>query len=90
MALLIEHLRSLSFDWMKNAYASAFFVLIVTHLVFAGVMVLENLYILMQAQRGLYNAERHWGVEVDSLSSYLVIAAWVAIYATVFLSPYLI
>jgi len=90
MTLLIAHLRSLSFDWMKNAYASAFFVLIFLHLVFAGVMILENLYILIQAQRGFYNAERHWGVEVDGMSSYLVIASWVAIYATVFLSPYLI
>jgi cytochrome c oxidase subunit 1/cytochrome c oxidase subunit I+III len=90
LALIIAHLRSLNFDWMKNAYASAFFVLIATHLAFAGVMILENLYILVQAQRGVYNAERHWEVEVDGMSSYLVVAAWVAIYATVFLSPYLV
>jgi len=90
MAVLIMHLRSLSFDWMKNAYASAFFVLIVTHLIFSGIMILENLFILVHALRGFYNAERHWAVEVDGMSSYLVIASWVAIYATVFLSPYLI
>ncbi len=40
--------------------------------------------------RGFYNSERHWGVEVDGLSSYFVVAAWVAIYLTVFISPYLI
>jgi cytochrome c oxidase subunit I+III len=90
MVLLIDHIRALNFDWTKNAYASAFYVLIITHLIFTGIMILENLYILMQAQRGFFNAERHWGVEVDGMSSYLVIAAWVAIYATVFLSPYLI
>jgi cytochrome c oxidase subunit I+III len=90
IGLLIMYLRSLSFDWMKNAYASAFFVLIATHLIFAATMILENLYILVHALRGFYNAERHWAVEVDGMSSYLVIAAWVAIYATLFLSPYLI
>jgi heme/copper-type cytochrome/quinol oxidase subunit 3 len=90
VALLIDHLLTLNYDWTKNAYTSAFFILITTHLVFAGIMILENLYILIQAQRGLYNAERHWAVEVDGMSSYLVIAAWVAIYATVFLSPYVI
>jgi cytochrome c oxidase subunit I+III len=90
IVLLSVYLQSLSYDWTKNAYASIFFILICTHLLFTGVMILENLYILVQARRGVYNAERHWDVEVDSMSSYLVIASWVAIYATVFLSPYLV
>ncbi|MCC7450995.1 MAG: hypothetical protein IT324_26500, partial [Anaerolineae bacterium] len=41
------------------------------------------------ALKGFYNEERHWGVEVDSLSSYFVVAAWVAIFITVFIVPYL-
>ena len=52
-------------------------------------MALENMYVLIQALRGFYNSERHWGVEVDGFSSYFVIAAWVAIFLTVFISPYL-
>ena len=85
------HLRSLNWNWDKSAYTSAYWVLIVMHLLFAGVMILENLRTCCSTQRqGFYNEERHWGVEVDGLSSYLIIAAWVAIFFTVFLSPYLI
>jgi cytochrome c oxidase subunit I+III len=88
--LLVMHLQSLNYRWTKNAYGSIYFTLILSHLAFTGIMVLENLYILAHAWRGFYNSERHWGVEVDGLSSYLVVAAWVAVYATVILSPYLI
>jgi cytochrome c oxidase subunit I+III len=84
------HLRSLDWNWDKNAYTSAYWVLILTHLIFAGVMILENLYILVLVLRGFYNKERHWGVDIDSYSSYFIIAAWIAIFFTVFLSPYLI
>ncbi len=89
LVLLSYHMQSLSFSWNENAYGSIYWVLILTHLIFAAVMILENLYILVLARRGFYNAERHWGVEVDGLSSYFLIAVWVAIYLTVFISPYL-
>ena len=84
------HLRSLNWNWDKNAYTSAYWVLIVMHLLFALIMIFENLYMLVHARQGFYNEERHWGVEVDGLSSYFIVAAWVAIFFTVFLSPYLI
>ncbi len=89
IVLMALQLHSLSFSWDKNAYTSVYWVLIVAYLLFAGFMICENLYILVQAWRGFYTAERHWGVEVDGLSSYFVIAVWVAIYLTVFISPYL-
>ncbi len=90
LILMIYHMGSLSYRWEDNAYATLYWVLTLTHMIFAGIMVLENLYILIQSLLGFYNAERHWGVEVDGLSSYFVAVAWVAIYFTVFLSPYLI
>ncbi len=89
LILLVRHLQDLSYWWDRNSYASIYWTLIVTHLVFAGVMILENLYILVHAVQGFYNEERHWGVEVDGLSSYFIVAAWIAIYLTVFISPYL-
>ncbi len=90
LVLIGLHLRSLNWNWDKNAYTSVYWVLILTHLLFALVMVLENLYLLVLARQGFYTEERHWGVEVDGLSSYLVVGSWVAIFVTVFLSPYLI
>jgi cytochrome c oxidase subunit I+III len=89
VSLLAIHLESLNFDWRVNAYASIYWMLILTHLTFTVVMILENVYVLVLAWRGFYNDERHWGVEVDGLSSYFVAGAWAAIYLTVFISPYL-
>jgi cytochrome c oxidase subunit 1/cytochrome c oxidase subunit I+III len=90
IAMMVLHLSYLNYKWDTNAYGSVYWTLIVMHLIFAGVMVLENLYILFFAWKGFYNVKRHWGVEVDSLSSYFVVAAWIAVYITVFLSPYMI
>jgi cytochrome c oxidase subunit I+III len=90
LVVLARHLDTLNYTWVENVYTSLYWILILTHMIFAGIMILENGYILLLAVRGFYNAERHGGVEVDGISSYFVIAAWLAIYATVFLSPYLI
>jgi len=90
IAVLIVHLMLLNYKWDTNAYSSAYWVLVVTHIIFTAVMILENVYILIQALRGFYNEERHWGVEVDGLSSYFVVALWVAVYLTVYISPYLL
>jgi cytochrome c oxidase subunit I+III len=90
IVVIVVFLRSLNFGWSTNAYGSIYYALIITHLALAAFLLLENLYILVLAWQGFYNSERYWGVEVDSLSSYFVIGAWIAVYATVFLSPYLI
>jgi cytochrome c oxidase subunit I+III len=89
LVLMMVNLQAINYNWDQNAYASLYWVLVVTHLVFAGVMVLENAYVLVLALRGFYNSERHWGVDVDGLSSYFVAAAWLAVFLTVFISPYL-
>ena len=62
---------------------------VIFSLTFAGAMVLECVYILVLAFRGFYNAERHWGIEVDGLSSYLNVAEWLLVYVTLFITPYL-
>jgi cytochrome c oxidase subunit I+III len=89
IALMLVNLQAVNYNWDQNAYASLYWVLIGTHLAFAAVMVLENAYVLVLALRGFYNSERHWGVEIDGMSSYFVAAAWIAVYLTVFISPYL-
>jgi heme/copper-type cytochrome/quinol oxidase subunit 3 len=87
--LMLVNLRAINYNWDQNAYASLYWVLIVSHLIFAGVMILENTHVLALALRGFYNSERHWGVSVDGLSSYFVVGAWIAVFLTVFISPYL-
>lgn len=88
--MFIAHLAFLNYKWTHNAYASAYWTLIGSHLIFMGIMILENLYILVLAIRGFFNSERHAAIEVDGLSSYFVVALWIAIYLTVFISPYVL
>jgi cytochrome c oxidase subunit I+III len=90
MVVMVIHLTLIPYKWPDNAYSSIYWTLIVSHLIFAGIMLLENLFVFVLALQGFYNAERHSAIEVDGLSSYLVIGAWVAVYVTVFLSPYLL
>lgn len=88
--VLSIHLNSLTFNWGRDAYASVFWILILSAVVFTVFMLLESLYILVQAFRGLYNSERRWGIEIDGLGSYFVIINWVLFYLVVYISPYVI
>jgi len=88
--LLIVHLGFLNYKWPHNAYASAYWTILGSHLIFMGIMTLENFYILALAVRGYFNSERHSAIEVDGLSSYFVVALWIAVYLTVFISPYVL
>jgi heme/copper-type cytochrome/quinol oxidase subunit 3 len=89
IGLIWYHLTTLNFSWDQNAYASLYWISIIFSLVFAGAMVLEAVYILVLAIRGYYSAERHWGVEVDGISSYFSVVQWLLVYFTIFIFPYI-
>lgn len=90
IGMILLHLLQLNYKWQANAYTSIYWTLIGTHLLLSGFLVLENLFIFVLGWFGYFNSERHWGVDVDGFSSYFTIVAWLVVYATVFLSPYLI
>lgn len=89
VAALSWHLRLLNFKWDANAYASIYWILILSGVIFAALMIFESLYVLVLAYRGFYNPERHWGIEVDGLSTYFTIGQWILIFLVVYISPYL-
>jgi cytochrome c oxidase subunit 3 len=89
IALLWYHLDTLNFHWDENAYASVYWVSIVLTLIFMGATVVEGLFAVVQAFRGLYNSERHWALDVDGITNYVGIAQWVLLYVALFISPYL-
>jgi cytochrome c oxidase subunit 3/cytochrome c oxidase subunit I+III len=90
IVVLSISLGQMGFSWTKDAYASIFWILILSAVVFTGLMVLESAYILIQSFRGFYTSDRRWGIEIDGLSSYFVIANWILFYLVVYISPYLI
>jgi heme/copper-type cytochrome/quinol oxidase subunit 3 len=89
IAVFWYHLKSLTFKWDDNAYASIYWISIILSLIFTGATVFEGIYILIQAFRGLYNKDRHWAIEADGLSNFVGVGQWVLVYLTLFISPYL-
>ena len=89
IAIFWYHLKSLTFKWDDNAYASVYWITIILTLIFTAGTVFEGIYIIIQLFRGLYNSERHWPIEVDGLSNYVGVAQWILVYLTLFISPYL-
>jgi len=89
IALLWYHLKSLTFKWDDNAYASVYWISIILTLIFTGATVCEGIYLIVQGFRNFFNAERHWALTVDGLSNYVGIAQWILLYLTLFISPYL-
>ena len=89
IAIFWYHLKSLTFKWDDNAYASIYWISIILTLIFTAATVFEGIYIIIQLIRGLYNDERHWAIEVDGLTNYVGIAQWILVYLTIFISPYI-
>lgn len=89
IALLWYHLKTLPFKWDDNAYASVYWISIILTLIFTGATAFEGIFLIAQAVRGFYNAERHWALDVDGLSNYVGTAQWILVYLTIFISPYI-
>jgi heme/copper-type cytochrome/quinol oxidase subunit 3 len=89
IAIFWWHLKSLTFKWDDNAYASIYWISIILTLIFTGGTVFEGIYIVIQALRGQYDKDRHWALDADGISNYAGAAQWVLVYLTLFISPYL-
>jgi cytochrome c oxidase subunit I+III len=89
IAVFWYHLKSLTFKWDDNAYASVYWITIILTLIFTGATVCVGIYLIVQGLRGFFNAERHWALTVDGLTNYVGIAQWILVYLTLFISPYL-
>ena len=87
IGLLWYHLKTLTFKWDDNAYASVYWITIILTLIFTAGTVFEGIYLIVQAFRGFFDAERHWALTVDGLSNYVGIAQWVLIYLTSLFLP---
>jgi heme/copper-type cytochrome/quinol oxidase subunit 3 len=83
------HLKSLTFKWDDNAYASVYWISIILTLIFTGGTVFEGIYIVIQALRGQYDKDRHWALDADGISNYAGAAQWILVYLTLFISPYI-
>jgi cytochrome c oxidase subunit I+III len=89
IGLQIFDLTQLEFRWDTHAYGSLFYTLGV---VILGILLggwLMNAVTFMWAWRGRFSAKRHVMAENGALYWYSAIVAWLVVFATLYLSPYL-
>jgi heme/copper-type cytochrome/quinol oxidase subunit 3 len=78
------------FTMTSNAYGSMYFTLTGFHVahVVVGLLVLAAL--LLWTLLGYFGARRHAAVKIGGIYWHFVDAVWIAVYATLYLSPYLL
>jgi cytochrome c oxidase subunit III len=89
MALELWEWTHLDFGPQRNAYGSLFFTITGFHLAHLTVALCLSLYIQARAWLGQFDANHTLAVENVSLYWHFVDAVWVAVFATVYISPYI-
>ena len=81
--------KSKPFTLTSGSYGSLFFTVTGFHMahVVAGVIILSGVWIW--SAMGYFNARRHAPVSISSIYWHFVDAVWLAVFATFYLTPYL-
>lgn len=90
VVLQVVYYLNLPHTWHGNAYLSLFWVIAGFHLLFVVALLAETVWVLVLAYQGYFNQERNSAVQADGLNWYFAVAMFVLIYATLYVSPYLV
>jgi heme/copper-type cytochrome/quinol oxidase subunit 3 len=80
----------LDYDWSTNAYTSIVWTITGFHSIHVIALLLKTAVMIVLAFRNYFNEERHTGVGANGLYWHFVVAAWVPLFFTIYLSPRLI
>lgn len=80
----------LDYNWATNAYTSIVWTITGFHSMHVFALLLKTVVVGVLAFQGYFNAERNIGVQVNGIYWHFVVAAWVPLFATLYLSPYLL
>ncbi len=78
----------LPYDWQKNSFTSVLWVTGMFALAFWAALGIETAFFAILAFQGYFNEERHSAIVEDSLEWYGGIVIWLAVYLTLYVSPY--
>jgi cytochrome c oxidase subunit I+III len=87
--LLAYDLSRLPFDHTLNAYASLYWALTIFLIALLVGGLLQNLFTQIWSWFGIYSAREHVAVDIGALYWYAMIAFWLLLAGTVYLSPHL-
>lgn len=89
MTLGIEWAQTLTeFTPRTNAYGSFFYTILGFHGMHVIVGLVMNAWIQVRAWHGAFDSERHLSVQNFAMYWHFVDAVWVAVFATLYLSPH--
>jgi cytochrome c oxidase subunit 3 len=77
-----------SFTPAKNVYGSLFFTITGFHMVHVAAGLLMLLVLLVWSFMGYFDQRRHSALSIGAIYWHFVTAVWLAVFATLYLSPY--
>jgi len=81
---------NLDYNWATNAYGSIVWTITGFHSAHVFSLLLKTVVIGVLAFQGYFNEERNVGVQVNGLYWHFVVLVWIPLFATIYLSPYVL
>jgi cytochrome c oxidase subunit III len=89
LGLKVYEYRDTEYFWYSHAYGSVIWAITGFHSAHVLALVLKTIVIAVLAWRGYFTKEYHVPVEVNGFYWHFVVLIWIPLYATMYLSPYL-
>jgi heme/copper-type cytochrome/quinol oxidase subunit 3 len=80
-------MHRLTFRWDSHAYGSIYWSLLGLHTSHVIASTVESIVLVALIARGYFHDEQRLGLRTDGLYWYFVVAAWIPLYAILFLFP---
>lgn len=87
LALKVVEYSTYGYDWTTHAYGSVTFTMTGLHAGHLLSVVLKGLVIIAMAWRGMFRPDRHLAVETHGMYWQFVVAVWIPLYFTLYISP---
>ncbi len=85
---VIEY-RGYDYDWSTHAYGSMTYALTIFHAGHVLSVVLKGLVVYAMAVRGMFTSDRRLALQVNGMYWQFVVIAWIPIFVTLYLAPYM-
>lgn len=90
IVLKIVEYGAYDYDWASHAYGSIVWSITGFHVAHVLAVFVKAAVIVTLASRGYFDASRYAGVQANALYWYFVAAIWIPLYATLYLSHYVL
>jgi cytochrome c oxidase subunit III len=90
LVLKVVEYGGYDYNWSTNAYGSIVWTITGFHSAHVFTLLLKTVVVLTAAWRGYFSEERNLGVQVNGLYWHFVVIIWLPLFATLYLSHYIL